>query len=183
MKNRVLAWFKGNLPTRKSIAQNRWLKPFAHHLMRPDLWHLNRRSVPRAVALGLFVAPIVPVAHTFVAALLAIPTRANIVIAAAVTWLINPFTMPPFYYGAYLIGSALLKLDELSPVPQASHDPTHKATEWASWLVAKSGPAALGTIVMATIIAALGYMVTALAWRIRIGRKWRTRHNKVRVKV
>jgi uncharacterized protein len=172
---RIVTWFKGHLPTRANIAENRWLKPFARHLLRPDLWHLNRRSVPRAVALGLFVAPVIPVAHTFVAALLAVPTRANIVIAAAVTWLINPFTMPPFYYGAYLIGRSLLKLDQISPVPEVSSQATHQASEWASWLVDKSGPAALGTIVLATLIAAIGYLLASFVWRVRIGRKWRNR--------
>ncbi len=170
MENRLIAWFRGHLPTRESIASNRWLKPVAHLLMRPDLWHLNRRSVPRAVAVGLFIAPIVPVAHTPIAALLAVPARGNIVITAAVTWLINPFTMPPFYYAAYQIGKFLLKIDELTAVPV-----THQAQDWLSWLSAKSGPTALGTFVLATVIAAIGYLLASLVWRIHIGRKWRAR--------
>lgn len=163
------------LPTRESIAANRWTRPFAHHLLRPDLWHLNRRSVPRAVAVGLLIAPIIPVAHTLVAALAAVPTRANLVIAAAVTWLINPFTIPPFYYAAYLVGSALLHLDAMAPMPQAAHHATGQATHWAAWLLAKSGPLALGTLVMAIVIASIGYLVAAFGWRWAIGRKWRAR--------
>jgi uncharacterized protein len=173
MANRLTVWFQANLPTREKIASNRWLKPVAHLLMRPDLWHLNRRSVPRAVAVGLFIAPIMPVAHTPIAALLAVPARANIVITAAVTWLINPFTMPIFYYEAYQIGKFLLRIDELTAVPV-----TQQAQSWLAWLLAKSGPTALGTLVLAVVIAAIGYLVASLLWRIRIGRKWRARHRK-----
>lgn len=175
MTSKLTARLKSHLPTRENIAANRWLKPFAHHLLRPDLWKMNRRSVPRAVALGLFVAPVIPVAHTGIAALLAIPTRANIVIAAGVTWLINPFTIPPFYYAAYRIGSSLLKLDRLAVIPGASAETGQQATEWVAWLMAKSGPTALGTIVLATIIASIGYLVASFGWRIRIARKWRAR--------
>ena len=41
------------------------LRPFAPHLRHPSLWRMTRRSVPRGVALGLFVAVIIPVMHTF----------------------------------------------------------------------------------------------------------------------
>ncbi len=177
MAGAVLTWFKSHLPTRESIAGNRWLRPFAHLFLRPDLWHLNRRSVPRAVALGLFVAPIVPVAHTVVAALFAVPARANVVIAATATWLINPLTMPPFYYAAYKIGAAILRIDGMSPLP-VTHEATHRATEWLTWLSAKSGPTALGTLVLATILASLGYLISSLFWRLEVGRRWRARRGK-----
>jgi uncharacterized protein (DUF2062 family) len=167
--------FKCKLPTREWIASSRWTRPFAPHLLRPDLWRLNRRSVPRAVAIGLLIAPIVPVAHTIVAALAAVPTRANLVIAAAVTWLINPFTIPPFYYAAYLVGAAILRLDAMSPIPQVTHRATGQATHWAEWLLAKSGPLALGTLVMSVVIASVGYLVASFVWRWNIGRKWRAR--------
>lgn len=171
----LIGSFKNKLPTRDWVARNRWTRPFSRHLLRPDLWRLNRRSVPRAVAVGLLVAPIIPVAHTMVAALAAVPTRANLVIAAAVTWLINPFTIPPFYYAAYLVGAAMLRLDAMSPVPQVTHRATGQATQWAEWLVAKSGPLALGTLVMSVVIASVGYLVASFAWRWNIGRKWRAR--------
>ena len=171
----LIGSFRNKLPTREWIESNRWMRPFAHHLLRPDLWHLNRRSVPRAVALGLLIAPIVPVAHTMVAALAAVPTRANLVIAAAVTWLINPFTIPPFYYAAYLVGTAMLHLDAMSPVPHVTHRAAGEATHWAGWLLAKSGPLALGTLVMSVVIASVGYLVASFVWRWNIGRKWRAR--------
>jgi uncharacterized protein len=171
--NSFLVWFKSHLPTPDSIGRNRWMRPFAKYLMRPDLWHLNRRSVPRAVAIGLFVAPIIPVAHTGAAALLAVPVRANIVIAAAVTWIINPFTYVPFYYSAYKIGNLLV-----GPAHATSSHVVvgkHIATSlWSGTL----GPAALGTFVLATLIASVGYLLSSFLWRIRIGRKWRARRHR-----
>jgi uncharacterized protein len=174
------AWFKAHLPTRDTIAANKWTRPFAKHLLRPDLWRFNRRSVPRAVAVGLFIAPVIPIAHTFVAALLAVPARANIVVAAAVTWLINPFTMAPFYYAAYKIGYFLLNMDSGNAAPRVTHDVAQQATSWLSWLYAKSGPVALGTFVMAVVIAMVGYLVTSIGWTWWTGRKWRAR--KLRAK-
>ncbi len=174
MQNRILSWFLSHLPTRESIAANRWTKPFARHLLRPDLWRFNRRSVPRAVAVGLFIAPVIPVAHTVVAALLAVPTRSNIVIAASITWLINPFTMPPFYISAYFVGKSLLRIDDIAPAPQVAH----RAGQWASFIYDKTGPVALGTLVMASVIAACGYVVASFFWRWRLSRKWKQRGSK-----
>ena len=171
----LIGTLKSKLPTRDWVAKSRWTRPFAHHLLRPDLWRLNRRSVPRGVAIGLLIAPIIPVAHTMFAALAAVPTRANLVIAAAVTWLINPFTIPPFYYLAYLVGTAMLHLDAMSALPHVDHPAAGQATQWAAWLIAKSGPLALGTLVMSVVIASIGYLVSSFFWRWNIGRKWRAR--------
>src|SRR3982750_4704901 len=98
-------WLKRHIPTRETIHRYRILRPFAAPLSDPALWRMTRRSVPRAVALGLGVGVIIPVMHLFIAALLAIPLRANVAIAAACTLVINPLTIPPIYYAAYRIGS------------------------------------------------------------------------------
>ena len=68
---RTIKWFKGHVPTREQLEKSRWIKPFAKHVLRSDLWRFNRRSVPRAVALGLFVGIMIPLAHFVTAALLA----------------------------------------------------------------------------------------------------------------
>jgi uncharacterized protein (DUF2062 family) len=93
----LVRWIKGHVPTRETIDQYRLLRPFAPHLRHPSLWRLTRRSVPRGVALGLFVAVLIPFMHTFVAAILAIPTRANVGVAALLTFVVNPLTIPPLY--------------------------------------------------------------------------------------
>src|SRR6476620_1199334 len=107
----LVRWLKRHIPSRETIDQHRLLRPFAPHLRHPSLWRLNRRSVPRGVALGLFVGVIIPVMHTFVAALLAVPARANVAVAALLTLVINPLTIPIMYLAAYRIGSWELHYD------------------------------------------------------------------------
>src|SRR3982751_2045891 len=102
---RRMNWLRRHIPTRETIHRYRILRPFAGPLSDPALWRMTRRSVPRAVALGLGVGVIIPVMHTAIAAILAIPLRANIAITAAVTLFVNPLTIPAIYYAAYRIGS------------------------------------------------------------------------------
>ena len=71
-------WLRRHIPTRETIDSYRLLRPFAKQLSQPNLWHLNHRSVPRGIALGLGVGVIIPFMHTFVAAIFAIPLRANV---------------------------------------------------------------------------------------------------------
>src|SRR5437764_13026419 len=99
----VVRWLKGHIPTRDTVHQYRLLRPFASHLRQPSLWRLNRRSVPRGVALGLFVAVMIPFMHTVVAAILAVPARANIAVAALLTFLVNPFTISAMYISSHRI--------------------------------------------------------------------------------
>ena len=67
-----------------------------------ELWRFTRRSVPARVAIGLFVGIflMVPGLQIVGAALLAVPFRGNIPIAAAMTFLSNPATTPFFLIAA-----------------------------------------------------------------------------------
>jgi uncharacterized protein len=171
----MLERVKGWIPTRENIAANRWLAPYAGRLLHTSLWRFNRRSVPRAIALGLFLAPIVPIAHTLVAALLAVPTRANLVLAILATWVINPLTIPLFYYEAYRVGVSLLRLDAVNPASAVVSHPARTAGTWLSKIIDVSGPAALGTVVLATLMASIGYVLAGQIWRWRVGRRWAKR--------
>src|SRR4051795_6089200 len=100
-----MRWLTRHIPTRETVHEHRLLRPFAPHLTHASLWRMTRRSVPRGVALGLFVAVIVPLMHTAIAAILAIPARANVAIAAVFTLVVNPLTIPFMYVAAYRIGA------------------------------------------------------------------------------
>jgi uncharacterized protein (DUF2062 family) len=173
---RVAAWSKRNLPTRESMERNRLLRPVAHRVLAPELWRFTRRSVPRGVALGMIAGVLVPVAQTAVAALFALPFRANVPTAALTTFVTNPLTTPPIWVAAYWIGRWLLRLDEHVPGQPVADAAAH--TGWIPWLM-QAGPAtALGLIVIAVVSAIAGYALSALGWRIWIARKWRHRHAK-----
>ncbi|WP_457597288.1 DUF2062 domain-containing protein [Hydrogenimonas sp.] len=69
---------------------------------------VNRKSVTRALLVGLFIA-FIPMPFQMLA-VLAVSAffRFNIPIGLAMCWLSNPFTMPPMYYMEYLTGCHLL---------------------------------------------------------------------------
>jgi hypothetical protein len=168
-------WFTRHIPTRETIDDYRLLRPFAPHLRHPSLWRLNRRSVPRGVAVGLFVAIIIPFMHTFIAALLAIPTRANVAVAAIFTLVVNPLTIPPMYYAAYRIGSWELHHEGPLVDPAAAERLSGELSRALFWIHHASGPIALGILTMAIGIAIAGYLLASLAWRYWSVSKWRSR--------
>lgn len=171
-------WLKGHIPTRDTIGQYRLLRPFAPYLRQPSLWRLNRRSVPRGVAVGLFVAVIIPFMHTFVAAILAIPARANVAVAALLTLVVNPFTIGPLYIAAYRIGSWELHYDSTVVSQAAAVRFSSELGRMLFWLHHASGPIALGVLTIAASAALSGYLASSFAWKVRAGRRWRRRHSK-----
>jgi uncharacterized protein (DUF2062 family) len=159
------SWLTRHIPTRESIHHYRVLRPFAPHLSQPALWRLTRRSVPRGVALGLFVGVIIPFMHTFIAAVLAIPFRANVAVAAAFTLLINPLTIPPMYYAAYRIGSWELHNDATLVNPAAAERFSGELGRALFWIHHASGPIAVGVLTIAAAAAVLGYLGAALLFK------------------
>jgi uncharacterized protein (DUF2062 family) len=174
-KSKRLNWVTRHVPTRDSIHRYRVLRPFAPHLTQPALWRMTRRSVPRGVALGLFVGVIIPFMHTAIAAVLAIPLRANVALAAAFTLVINPLTIPPMYYAAYRIGSWELHNDSRLVNPAAAEQFSSELSRLLFWIHHASGPIALGVLSLAAGAAAVGYAVAAMTWRSRIGSRLRQR--------
>ena len=163
-----------HVPRRDTVHHYRLLRPFAHHLSQPNLWRMNHRSVPRAVALGLGIGMLVPFMHMVLAALLAIPTRANIAIAAAFTLFVNPLTIPPMYYAAYRVGQWELR-DKGIVDPQAAAKVSGELSKMLFWLHHASGAIAIGIVTLALGMALTGYVVSALLWRLWVRSRWRAR--------
>jgi uncharacterized protein (DUF2062 family) len=141
---------------------------------------MTRRSVPRGVALGLFVAVIIPVMHTFIAAVLAIPTRANVAVAALFTLVVNPLTIPPLYYAAYRIGSWELHHDATLVNPAAAERFSSELSRLLFWVHQASGPIAVGVLTIATAGAVLGYLGASLVWRFWSRSRWQQRRRASR---
>jgi hypothetical protein len=171
----IVRWIKGHIPTRDTIHEFRLLRPFAPHLRHPSLWRLNRRSVPRGVALGLFVGVIIPFMHTFIAAILAIPARANVAVAALLTLVVNPLTIPFMYLAAYRIGSWELHYDSNLVSQAAAERFSSELSRLLFWLHHASGPIALGILTLAASAAFLGFLLSTFAWRFWSASRWRQR--------
>jgi hypothetical protein len=166
----VRQWFKRISPDREVLLANRWLRPIAHRLSHPEIWHFNRRNVARGVALGLFVGFVLPLGQIVVAALLAATARGNLLVAAAATLVTNPFTFPPIYYAAYRTGSFLLG----STNGGAQADRAHTGAMMEA-LTSASLPTLVGLLLFAIVSAAAGFALVHLGWRFSLARQWRRR--------
>ncbi|MDE2596831.1 MAG: DUF2062 domain-containing protein [Sphingomonadales bacterium] len=164
------------MPTRESLEENRFLRPFAHRVLRSDLWRFNRRSVPRGVALGLFVGILIPFAHSFVAALSAVFVRANVPMAIAATWTSNPATWVIIFPLAYKIGKLILHLDAMTGIQPISETmQTTQADHLLQRITGAGLETAFGLFVEATLLASIGYLISSFGWRWWIGIKRRRR--------
>jgi uncharacterized protein (DUF2062 family) len=164
------------------LEDNRFIAPVAHRVLEPSLWRFTRRSVPRGVALGLFVGIflLIPGVQIAGAALLALPFRANIPIAAAMTFLSNPATTPVFLMASVYIGNWLLGRSADASGFMALVDKHASIREWCAWLFSEAAPAMLfGLALISIAFAVVGYFLADWFWRHRMGRKWQARKLRI----
>ncbi len=149
------------LPSPQRLKEHQYLRIFGTLLGSPNLWHLNRRSVSGAVAVGLFWAFIPMPFQMVAAAATAIILRINLPIAVLMVWVSNPFTMPPLLYISYLVGSWLL---DTPPIPHF-----RMSMEWISRSMAVIWrPLYFGAVVCGLLAAGLGFFIVRLLWRLHL---------------
>ncbi len=147
---------------RHELSEKWFLTPFRHLLHDHRLWGIRRKTVVPAFSLGLFVAFMPFPGHMFQAALLALPLRINIPVAALATFLSNPLTMGPIYYFCYHVGADLLRHPEKPFVFELSLDwVTH--TFVSIWQ-----PMLLGCVLVGSVTALIGYVVLDVLWRYSV---------------
>jgi hypothetical protein len=174
MVEAIRRWMAKNAPRREDMLENRWLGPFAR---RAELWRFTRRSVPRGVAIGLIVGIflMIPGIQIIGAALMCVPFRGNIPIAAAMTFLSNPATTPFILVMSMMIGNWLGFHADLSAF-QALYRRHAGVEEWLAWLASDAAPALVsGLFVIAAVSAVVGYVVSLVAWRWWTAHKWKRR--------
>jgi len=147
---------------RHQMAESRLFSPFRSLLHDPRLWGIRRRTVVPAFSLGLFVAFMPFPGHPLWAALLALALRINVPVAIVTTFVSNPLTMGPMYYSAYHVGRRLLGLEPASFSFELSLDwVTQKfVTIWQ--------PMVLGSLLLATTAALIGYVIVDALWRASV---------------
>lgn len=161
-------------PDHKVIRDHKHMQIFGKLLLDPNLWHLNRRSVSGAFAVGLFWAMIPMPFQMVAAAATAIPLRVNLPISVALVWISNPITMPPIFYFNYLVGTWLLPhCKPLGEIEMSMEWFTHSLGEiWE--------PLYLGSVVVGLILAAIGYVGMRAFWRWHVVRQYRRRRQRGR---
>jgi uncharacterized protein (DUF2062 family) len=161
--------FKRYMPDPTSIREHKSLRFLGTLLHDPNLWHLNRHSVARAMAVGLFAAFLPIPLQMLLAAILAIIVRGNMPIAVSLVWLTNPITMPAVFFFTYQTGAWLMD------VP-ARHLPDELTWEWISGeLSTLWQPFLLGSVVTGLVLGALAYCLVMMYWRWWVGRQWKRR--------
>lgn len=179
--------FKRYMPNPEMIREHKSLRFLGSLMHDPNLWHLNRHSVARAMAVGLFAAFIPIPLQMLLAASLAIPLRGNLPISVGLVWLTNPITMPPVFYCTYKLGAWVMQIPagEISGTvwPRISHffeDPSWELIQmlWHPVLA----PFLLGSVLAGLIAGVLGYSLTMLYWRWWVRSSWKKRQLKRREK-
>jgi hypothetical protein len=177
-------YFRKYLPTHESVHRNKLIARFGGFLHRhPNLWHLNRRSVSGGVAVGMLCGLIPGPLQMLGAALIAIPLGVNLPVALITTLYTNPLTIVPLYIFAYWIGS--LVIGDGGKMTEPPEFAWTQIGQWihalADWSLALGKPLALGLVLLALSLAALGWIVVQVAWRAWVVIQWRRRARRRRV--
>ena len=172
-KKFIKSWF----PAYESVRGHRALEMLGPRLRAPDLWHMNRRSVAGAFAVGLFVAFLPIPMQMLLAAAIAIWVRVNLPISVLLVWVSNPLTMPPIFYTAYTIGRWILN------EPRRSFR-VEMTIEWFTGdLLTIWKPLVTGSLVLAVIASGLGYITIRVLWRLSIVERLKIRRARLRRKL
>lgn len=165
-------FFRQVLPSISKIKDNPNLKMFGKLLHDPNLWHLNRRSLSGATAVGLFVAFIPLPLQMLVAAAIAIVFRVNLPLSVSLVFITNPITIPVFFYFSYTVGTILLGMEGLSIQLLLSIEQLYNSID--DILL----PLLVGCFVVGSITALTGYILVNLLWRLHVQSLWRKRWRK-----
>lgn len=162
-------FFKRHLPEPEKVRQHASLRFLGDLLHQPNLWHLNRRSVSRAVFIGVFCAFIPFPSQMLIAALISLWIRSNLALSVGLVWITNPITIPPIFYSTYKLGCFMLD------IPAADFD-IEMSWQWLSESMRLFiAPLLVGSFTVGTILASISYITITLMWRQNVLKRWRDR--------
>jgi len=154
--------------------QRQWfLRPFTAVLQDPALWSTHRRNVLRAAAAGLFICFVPFPIHTALAGVTAVYLRVNVAVAVLASWVANPLTMAPMYYGAYAVGARLLG----QAPPDAALEYTLEGLAEGLELIWQ--PLLLGCLICGVTLSVLGYIALNWLWVRHVRRRFRRRNARL----
>ncbi len=118
-----------------------------------------------AVAVGLFFAWVPMPIQMLMAAAAAIMFRTNMALSVALVWISNPFTIPPMFYFAYLVGTWVIGEPPQDFAFQLSF-------EWlANELASSWKPFLTGCFILATSSSIIGYFTVSQFWVYTVRKK------------
>lgn len=165
------------MPDHELIKNHKSLQFLGDRLHDPNFWHLSRRSISMAFAVGLFAAWLPMPGQMAVAAVAAFYFRANLPVSIVLVWITNPLTMPPLFYSAYRVGLVFMG---------RSASMREFAFSWdgiTSGLGAAWQPFLLGCLILAVISSGVGYFGINFLWRHHAVKRWKHRkHQRLNTK-
>lgn len=175
-------YLRDKLPKASSITGNKYLRFLTPWLGHPQLWHMHRRSVALGVAIGLVTGLIPGPVQMLLAVVVAIPMRANVIVACATTLYTNPFTFIPLYMLAYSMGALV------TGEPMQNVMPPELSVSWQEfwkvvplmfdWMFSLGRTLLIGLAIQCTIFAIGGYAATMILWRCIVSGMWTRRRLK-----
>lgn len=157
------------LPDPHELRRHRYLHFLGDRLHDPWLWHFNRRSTVRGLAVGAFYAFVPFPWQMLLVVLTAFRLRFNLPIAIAMVWISNPLTMPPIAFVNYRFGAWLLQ----KPDGDWTFEPS------LDWLLERFGdiglPLLVGSMATAVVAGIATFAIAHLLWRWRIINRFRRR--------
>ena len=158
-------FFQRFMPDPHTIKNHKSLSLFGEMLHAPNLWHMNRKSIAGAFAVGLFFAWWPVPFQMVLSAAAAIWFQTNLPLSVVLVWITNPVTMPVMFYLAYVVGTWILGVPEMA----FAFEPTF---DWLTHgLSAIWKPFLTGCLVLATISSLIGYATIQIIWRISISKR------------
>lgn len=158
-------FFKRFMPSHTEVREHKYLKIFGDVLHEPNLWHINRRSMAGAFAVGLFFAWVPMPLQMVMAAAAAILFRTNLALSVALVWITNPVTIPPMFYTAYLVGTWVIG----EPPQDFAFE---LSFEWLTSELASSWkPFLTGCFILAASSSIIGYVTISQIWIFAVKRQ------------
>jgi uncharacterized protein len=152
-------------------SKTRWRR-FVHALVRTLRGALLLQDTPHRIAIGcacgIFVAPLPTLGQTFLGMILARVCGGNVIASLPWSWLSNPFTTLPIFYGCYRVGMLvtpgewkLVSFDRVGAIVEKFNHLSLAdgfATGYAV-VVDIFVPMLVGSLLVGAIASALGYVL------------------------
>jgi uncharacterized protein (DUF2062 family) len=157
------------IPSTRRIRALNLHRFFGDRINNRKLWIINRISVSRAVAIGLFCAYLPLPFQMLLAALLAILFRANLPVAVVLVWISNPLTFliiytPPYLLGLLITGETAISLSNIT----------------IEMMMQQFAALWIGSLIFGTGLAIAGYILSNVVWRLMVTNRWTSRKKRER---
>jgi hypothetical protein len=151
--------------------KGRW-RQFVHGLVKTLRGALLLQDTPHRIAVGcacgIFVSPLPMLGQTFVGMILAKILGGNVIASLPWSWISNPFTTLPIFYGCYLVGMQitpgdwkLVSFERMGEIVEKFEDLSMADGFAAGYAVVVDifVPMLVGSILVGAIAGVIGYVI------------------------